>query len=77
MDEVNKELVIDGHHLARVGVRLSDSNESGIHVPNKAKSSVIVDGKEKQDLDPSLVLLKKFVSKKKIDVLSQEGDGVF
>lgn len=47
MDEVNKELIKDENHLARLGARLRDSNKGGIYVQNRVKSLVVVDAKEK------------------------------
>jgi len=60
-------LVGDVHRLDRLGVQLVDSNESGIVVYNRSKSSFVSDMKAKQDLDPVLVDLKKSDSEKAID----------
>lgn len=62
--------------MARLGVKLADSNNDGIYIHNGVKSSVVVDIKEKQDMDPSLVGLKKFLTIKNIYVLSQGRDGM-
>lgn len=35
VDEAKKELAKDVHRLTRFGVRLIDSNDSGIHVQNR------------------------------------------
>lgn len=51
VDKGNNELVNDVLYLVWSGVRLSDSNEGGIHVHNRFGPSVIVDVKAKQDLD--------------------------
>ena len=40
------------------------------------KSSLLKDVKEKQDMDPSLIELKKSVETKVIDSFSKGGDGV-
>ncbi|MDV3186343.1 MAG: hypothetical protein Q8850_02640 [Candidatus Phytoplasma australasiaticum] len=70
VDQRKKELVKDVYHWARLGVRLADFNKGGIHVQNGVAAYVVVDVKAKQDLDPSLVELKKLVAEKKIEVFS-------
>lgn len=60
----------DVHHLIRLSVRLANSNDGGIHVHNGDKSSIVVNVKTKQDLDPSLVEFKRLVVEKKIKVFS-------
>ncbi|MDV3181169.1 MAG: hypothetical protein Q8830_02985 [Candidatus Phytoplasma australasiaticum] len=70
VEEEKKELAKDVHHFDRFGVRLADSNDGGSYVQNGAESSVVVNVKAKQDLDLSLILLKKLVAKKNIEVFS-------
>lgn len=43
LDRGKKGLVKDAHHLSCLGVMLSDSNESDIHVQNGTESSIVVD----------------------------------
>lgn len=72
IESKRKELVKDVHRLAYSGVRLNKSNEGGILVHNGTESPL----KTKQDINSSLVELNKLVVDKKIEVLSQEEDGV-
>ena len=46
-EEERKELVKDIHRLARLGVRLMSISDNGVVVQNGAKSSLVVDVKEK------------------------------
>ena len=55
IDEGKKELVKVVHSLARFGVKLLGSMDGGMLVQNGSESSLIVDVKSKQDLDPTLV----------------------
>ena len=64
------------HRLVRLGVKLLGPMEGGMLVQNRSESSLVVDVKSKQDLDPSLVELKRLVDEKKIEVFSKGGDGV-
>ena len=76
VEDEKKELVREVHHLARLGVRLVDSSDGGVTIQNGSESSLMVDVKVKQDMDPSLVELKKSVESKAIEAFSQGGDGV-
>ena len=64
------------HKLARLDVRLVVSVDSSMLVQNGSESLLIVSVKTEQDLDPSLVKLKRLVDEKKIEVFSKGGDGV-
>ncbi|WMV19080.1 hypothetical protein MTR67_012465 [Solanum verrucosum] len=55
VEEGKKELAKDVHKLARLGVKLMDSNEGGVVVMNGAESSLVSKVKEKQDQDPVLL----------------------
>ncbi|KAF3630204.1 hypothetical protein T459_31736 [Capsicum annuum] len=76
VDDSKKKLVQEVHQLARLGVRLVDSSESGVYVQSSLESSLVSEVKEKQDKDPSLVKLKESVQNQKIEVFSQGGDGI-
>ncbi|WMV14358.1 hypothetical protein MTR67_007743 [Solanum verrucosum] len=71
-----KELVRDVHRLTQLGDLLVDSNEGGVIVKIGSESSLILDVKAMQDLDPIMVDLKKSVSEKAIEAFSPWGDGV-
>ena len=49
------------NRLARLGVRLADSPNDGFMVNNNSESSLVVEVKSKQQLDPSLMELKKSI----------------
>nr|XP_009764989.1 PREDICTED: uncharacterized protein LOC104216593 [Nicotiana sylvestris] len=49
------------HHLATLEVRLADSNEGGLIVQNRAKSSLVMDVKDKKYNDP-LCLWKRIMT---------------
>ena len=51
-------------------------SDSGVTVQNGAKSSSVVEDKEKQESDPILLELKGAVNNQRVEVLSQGGDGV-
>jgi hypothetical protein len=74
--EGKKDLARDVHHLARLRVRLFDSDEGSIGVQSISESSLVSEVKEKQYLDASLVRLKESVKDQKVEVFSQGGDGV-
>ncbi|XP_049391177.1 zinc finger BED domain-containing protein RICESLEEPER 1-like [Solanum stenotomum] len=59
VDDDIKELARDVHTLARLGVRLVDSDKGGVMVRNSSESSFVSDVKAKQCLDPFLVDLKE------------------
>ena len=74
--EERKELVKDIHRLARLGVLPMSISNSGVTVQNGAKSSLVVEVKEKQECDPILLELKGAVNIKKMEVFYQGGDGL-
>ena len=74
--EEKRELARDVHRLARLGVRLEDSPKGGAMVRHNSESSVVVDVKSKQHLDPILMELKESVLNKAIETFSQGEDGV-
>ena len=51
-------------------------SDSGVTVQNGVESSLVVEVKEKQDTDPSLLEQKGAVHNQKVEVFSQGGDGV-
>ncbi|XP_049384520.1 uncharacterized protein LOC125848627 [Solanum stenotomum] len=71
-----KELARDMHRLARLGVRLVDSDKGGVMVCNGSESSFVNDVKAKQCIDLTLVELKEAVLKKSVEAFFQGGDGV-
>src|SRR5688572_15811 len=77
VEDERKELVRDVHRLARLGVRLVDSSNGSVTIQNGSESSLLEDAKAKQDMDPSLVDLKKSVETKVIESFSNGRDGVF
>ena len=76
VEKKRKELVEDVHRLARLVVRLMSISDSGVTVQNGAKSSLVVEVKEKQECDPILLELKGAVNIKKMEVFYQGGDGL-
>ena len=54
VNEETKELEKDVHRLARLGVRLMSISDSGVIVQNGAKSTSVLEVKEKEDSDPIL-----------------------
>ena len=67
----NKELVCDVHKFSQLGVFLVDSNDGGVIVQNNLKLPLVSNVKNKKDLDPLLVNLKKLVSKKSVEAISK------
>ncbi|WMV29153.1 hypothetical protein MTR67_022538 [Solanum verrucosum] len=76
VEDEKKELVHDVHRLARLGVQLVDSTKGGFMVHHSSESSVVVDVKSKQHLDPILMKLKESVLNKSVEAFSQWGDGM-
>ena len=76
VEEERKELAKDVHRLARLGVRLMSISDGGVMVQNGAKSSLVVEVKEKQHSDPILLELKGAVHNQRVEVFSQGGDSV-
>ena len=71
-----KELVRDVHRLSRSGIHLVDSPKGGVMMQPNAKSSLVVDVKDKQHLDPILMELKDSILGKYIEAFSQGEDGL-
>ncbi|WMV45831.1 hypothetical protein MTR67_039216 [Solanum verrucosum] len=70
IEKEEKELLGDVHILAQLGVQLVDSIIVGVIVHNDLKSSIVLDVKSKQGLDPIFVELKEVVLKKSVEVFS-------
>lgn len=62
--------------IGPIGVRLSNSHLGNILVDNGTELSLIKKVKASEDMDPTLVELKKLVVDKNFEVFSQERDGV-
>ena len=58
VEDEKKELVKDIHRQARLYVRLVDSTSGGVSVHPSSESSLVVEVKEVQHLDPVLMELK-------------------
>ncbi|XP_070057116.1 uncharacterized protein [Nicotiana tomentosiformis] len=54
LEAYQRPLAKEVHQLACLGVRLADSSEGGVIVQNRAKSSLVMEVKEKQFNDPLL-----------------------
>ncbi|WMV18987.1 hypothetical protein MTR67_012372 [Solanum verrucosum] len=76
VEEEKKELAKYVHRLAPLGVCLMDTSNGGVIVQNGSESLLIAEVKEKQDRNPILLQLKGAVHQQKVEVFSQEGDGV-
>ena len=76
VEDSKKKLSQEVHQLARLGVRLVDTEEGDIWVQSSSKSSLYSEVKENQDRDPSLVKLKESVKDQKIEVFFKREDGV-
>ena len=61
VEEDKKSLAKHFHRLARLGVRWKDSPNGGFMFHRNSKSSLVVEVKFDQHLDPSLMLLKESV----------------
>ena len=61
VEDEKKELVKEVHRLARLGVRLVDSTSGGVSVQPSSESSLIVEVKKGQHLDPVLMEFKDLV----------------
>ncbi|XP_070031974.1 uncharacterized protein [Nicotiana tomentosiformis] len=59
LEAYQRPLAKEVHRLASLGVRLADASEGGVVVQNRAKSSLMVEVKEKQYNDPLLVVEDK------------------
>ncbi|WMV32667.1 hypothetical protein MTR67_026052 [Solanum verrucosum] len=76
VEEEKRELAHDVHRLARLGVRLEYYPKGGVMAHHNSESSIVVDVKSKQHLDPILMELKESVLNKAIEMFSQGEDGV-
>ncbi|WMV07840.1 hypothetical protein MTR67_001225 [Solanum verrucosum] len=76
VEEERKELAMDVHKLARLGVHLMIISDGGVMIQNGAESSLVVEVKEMQDSDPILHELKGAVHRQRVEVFSQGGDSV-
>ena len=76
VEEERKELMKDFQRLSYLGVLLMRRSDNHVIVQNGAESSLVVEVKEKQESDPIFLELKNAVHNKRVEVLSQEGDGV-
>ena len=59
MEEAKRMLVKDVHRLARLGILIEDSPNGGVVVHYNFESSIVVEVKPKQHLDPLLMDLKE------------------
>lgn len=66
----------DVHWLARLGVRFEESLKVGLVVRHNSESSLVVDVKSKQRLDPLLMELEESILRKNIESFSQGEDRV-
>ena len=73
--DAKKDLVKKVHRLAHVGVRLEDSPKGGSMIHQNTVSSLVVEVKSKQHLDPLLMELKESVISKFNEAFSQGGMG--
>ncbi|XP_070042984.1 uncharacterized protein [Nicotiana tomentosiformis] len=71
-----RQLAREIHQLSSLGVRLVDSEDSGVVLQNTTKSSLIAEVKERQYEDPELVELRERVPQQKKPLLELKGDGV-
>lgn len=71
-----KELARDICRLIQLGVRLVDFAKGCVMLHKGYESSLVVDVKEKKDLDPTLVEFKESTLKKYVKSLFQWGDGI-
>ncbi|XP_070007803.1 uncharacterized protein [Nicotiana sylvestris] len=70
LEAYQRLLAREVHQLASLGVRLTDSNEGGVIVHNRAELSLVVEVKEKQFNDPLLAQLKEGIHKHKTTTFS-------
>ena len=76
VDDEKKEIEKDLHRLARLGMRLVDSTSRGVSVHPSSKSSLVVEVKQGQHLDPMLMELKDSMLIKMNESFSLGGDGI-
>ncbi|XP_070020932.1 uncharacterized protein [Nicotiana sylvestris] len=76
LEAEKRQLTIEIHQLACLGVWLVDSGNGGVVLQNTAKSSLIAKVKERQYEDPELVKLRERIPQQKKPLLELKGDGV-
>ncbi|XP_069150528.1 uncharacterized protein [Solanum lycopersicum] len=76
VEDEKKELVKEVHRLARLGVRLVDSTSGGVSVHPSFESSLIVEVKKGQHLDPVLMEMKDSVLLKMNESFALGDDGI-
>ena len=65
LEACQRPLAREVYQLASLGVLLTDFNEGGVIVQNRAESSLVAEVKEKQFNDPLLAQLKERIHKNK------------
>ena len=76
VEDEKKELVKDMHRLARLGVRLVDSTSGCVSFHPSSGSSLVVEVKKHQHLDPILMELKDSVLIKMNESFALGGDDI-
>ena len=76
VEEEMKKLMKDVHNLSHLGVRLMSILHNCITLQNGVECSLVVEVKEKQDTDEFNLELKGTFYNQRVEVFSQEGDGV-
>ena len=76
VEDEKKEIEKDLHRLARLGMRLVDSTSRGVSVHPSSESSLIVEVKKGQHLDPVLMELKDSVLLKMNESFALGDDGM-
>ncbi|TMX03208.1 hypothetical protein EJD97_017567 [Solanum chilense] len=75
-EEERKDLVKDFHRIARLGFHLMSILDNGVTIQNGAEHILVVEVKEKKDIDPILLKLKGVLDNQSVEVISHWGDGV-
>lgn len=75
-EDKENDLVCGVHTLALLEVQLVDSPNSGFMIKHRYVSSLILDVKSKQHLDPILVEFKESMLKKSVEAFSLWGNKV-
>ena len=76
VEEAKRNLVKDVHRLACLSVRFEGSPNGDVAVHHNSESSLVVEVKSKQHLDPLLMESKESILGKLNESFSQGGDGV-
>ena len=76
VEDGKKKLVKDVHRLSRLGVWLVGSTSGGVSVHPSYESSLVVEVKKGQHLDPVLMELKDLMSLKMNESFALGGDGI-